>query len=278
MLLGGWQWPMTNFEIETSFGEPSNESVSPGVELLSDSDEVLSAEEGELVFAARAPQSRGDIPYALGSFVVLEHEGDFRSLYAHLDRQVELDDSSVGEGATLGGVGRTGLRGGNTLGFRIIDVQRHAYVNPLSILPKLEDESAPQIEEVELSRGDRRIWSSSADEAESEAVTEGRAQLSARIYDGDGGGVYRGEGTPHSVSVLMNGEQEFSVTLETLVLADGEMRFSKRGTGAGMYGADERMQLGSYDVTPGTNLLEIIAVDHAGNEQVMSYEILGETE
>lgn len=277
MLLSGWQWPMTNFDIDTSFGEPENASVSPGLRLSSDSNEVVSAEDGELVFTARASRSPDSIPYTLGDFVVLEHEGGFRSLYADLERRPDIDNPVLEAGATLGTLGRSTPRGGGNLGFRVIDVRREAYVNPRSILPELDDVTAPRIEEVELFRGGQRIWSSSMADAETQAVREGQAKLRARIYD-EGENLYRDEVPPHSVTVLMNGQQEFSVSLETLSLHNGEVRFGGTRMGTDLYGPDGRIRLGTYEITPRTNLFEIIALDHAGNERVVSFEILGEGE
>mgnify|MGYP006272010147 CR=1 FL=1 len=276
LLLGAWQWPVPDVRIEVSFGQPLAAGVSPGLRLVSDSDRVAPAEEGEVVFATEPDGGSRSIPHGLGNFVVLEHEGGFRSLYAHLEDRGSLP-AIAGTDTDLGGVGQTGFSPGNTLGFRIIDTERDAYVNPLLLLPELEDGTGPRIENVELLRSERTIWPPAGQDqgqlAAGTAIEAGPAELRARVYDPATDGPYRSSASPYSVTVFVNGQESFEVALETLSREAGRLVFSSSTPSGTLYAPDGRLRLGRAELTPGANLVEIVARDVAGNERVMTFEI-----
>lgn len=270
--LGAWQWPLSGFDIEVSFGEPTPAGVSPGLDLVSEGGPVMPADEGEVVFSFD-PAARADgIPHGLGSFLVLEHEGGLRSLYAHLERSGADAANSVSSGDALGEVGRTGFSGGNTLSFRIIDVERGAYVNPMILLPELEDGTAPVITDATLARGTATFPARTG-----AAMPVGTAELTARVFDPASGGPYRSEATPHSIVVFVNGQEEFSVVIETLGGSGGELTFADGRPAESLYTDEGRFRLGRVEIGPGNNLIELIAEDHAGNERVVSFRIAGES-
>jgi hypothetical protein len=273
LVLGAWTWPVEEFSIDLGFAVPTDRALSPGLELVAQAGPVGAAAEGELVFAFDAEVHRGTIPHGLGSFLVLEHEGGFRSLYAHLDRDPGDATVEFGEAEQVGVVGRTGFSGGNTLGFRVIDSERGAYVNPMILLPELEDGTAPRIEDVRLSRG-------SADVAvgQGASLPQGPARLSALVYDPGSDGPYRGDTAPYAVTVFANGRESFSVAFETLSRSDENIRVSGAYTRSELFDEEGRLRLGNIEIAPGGNLIEIIAEDHAGNEREASFQITGESE
>ncbi|MFP4373642.1 MAG: peptidoglycan DD-metalloendopeptidase family protein [Spirochaetaceae bacterium] len=273
LVLGAWQWPVTEFSIGVGFGVPNDESLSPGLELVSSAETVRAAADGELVFAFDAESHRAAIPHALGSFLVLEHHGGLRSVYAHLDRDPEDTALEFAEDDPVGVVGRTGFAGGNTLGFRIIDTERAAYVNPMILLPELEDETAPRIESVQLSRGSTVV---AADPDAS--LPEGPARLSALVYDPGGEGPYRDDAAPYSVTVFANGRESHRLVFETLSRSGERITVSGGYAREDLYDEEGRLQLGSIEIAPGNNLIEIVAEDHVGNERVESIRITGEGE
>lgn len=273
LVLGGWTWPVEEFSINLGFGVPGDATLSPGLELVAEDGPVSAAAKGELVFAFDSEDHRRAIPHGLGNFLVLEHEGGFRSLYSHLDR--ESGDATVefAEEDPVGVVGRTGFSAGNTLGFRIVDSERGAYVNPMILLPELEDGTAPRITEVRLSRG-----SVDVPVGRGASLERGAAQLSALVYDPGADGPYRGDGAPYAVTVFANGRESFRVTFETLSLRDGRVTVSGQYTQEELYDDEGRLQLGRVEIAPGGNLIEIIAEDYAGNERVASFQVTGGSE
>ena len=272
-VLGAWQWPVDDFSIDVSFAEPRDGGLTPGLQIVAGADPVRPAAEGELVFAMDAAAGSSRIPHGLGSFVVLQHEGGFRSLYAHLQRDHGLRMREFAESDTLGAVGLSGFAGGNTLGFRIIDAERDAYVNPMILLPELEDGTAPRITDVVLTRGQ-----STYSVSPGARVPTGPARLRARIYDPGSDGPYRGDGSTYSVVVFVNGQQQFDLALETLRMAGGEVMITDEHAAADLYDEEGRFRLGRVDIAPGGNLIEIITEDHAGNERMATFQITGASE
>jgi len=67
-----------------------------------------------------------------GQFVIIDHQIDYVTLYAHLDRVLVKEGEVVGQGQVLGTVGSTGNSTGPHLHFEIRDFGR--LTNPLEIL------------------------------------------------------------------------------------------------------------------------------------------------
>jgi murein DD-endopeptidase MepM/ murein hydrolase activator NlpD len=67
-----------------------------------------------------------------GYFVILDHQIDYLTLYAHLDRVLVSEGEVVGKGQVIGTVGTTGNSTGPHLHFEIRDFGR--LINPLEIL------------------------------------------------------------------------------------------------------------------------------------------------
>ncbi|MFP4066275.1 MAG: murein hydrolase activator EnvC family protein [Spirochaetaceae bacterium] len=279
LVLGGWQWPASDFRVEESFAARNDWGVSPGVRLLSSNDPVTASASGEVVFIGTGPPGGGNggadrgIPHGLGSFVVLEHEGGFRSLYGNLEEPRLEGKRVLAEGDVVGSIGRTGFSGGNTLGFRILDTEQQAYVNPMLLLPQLDDDVPPRVEDVVLTRGEK-LW-----ELEGEPeVTPGGAELRARIYDADGnGGPYRAPATVRSITVAMNDEETTAIELESLVDREGRLLLGESRPVQELYDEEGRVRLGSIEVGPGESRIEITARDHAGNKERVEFLLRGES-
>ena len=67
-----------------------------------------------------------------GRFVVIDHQIDYVTLYAHLDRILVHEGEIVGQGQVIGTVGSTGNSTGPHLHFEIRDFGR--LTNPLELL------------------------------------------------------------------------------------------------------------------------------------------------
>ena len=88
---------------------------------------VVASAAGTVTFAG------GDACCSYGYYVVVDHGGGYRTLYAHLSDFVVGRGQAVRQGQLLGYVGETGASFGPHLHF---EVQLNgAVVNPLSYLP-----------------------------------------------------------------------------------------------------------------------------------------------
>jgi murein DD-endopeptidase MepM/ murein hydrolase activator NlpD len=67
-----------------------------------------------------------------GNFVIIDHNIDYLTLYAHLDQIVVKEKDVVAQGQVIGTVGSTGNSTGPHLHFEIRDFGRR--INPLDLL------------------------------------------------------------------------------------------------------------------------------------------------
>ena len=123
-------WPLAG-PINSPFG-PRWGKFHAGIDIGSPHyQEVVAAADGEVIYAA---DSRG----GLGKAVVLQHDADLRTVYAHLSVVIARESQTVRQGQPIGGVGDTGHATGPHLHF---EVRRNGSpVNPVDYLPATIDD------------------------------------------------------------------------------------------------------------------------------------------
>jgi murein DD-endopeptidase MepM/ murein hydrolase activator NlpD len=89
---------------------------------------ILAAESGYVVYTGR--QFHG-----YGKLIVIEHNDEWASLYAHLDKFLVKEGDFVKRGEAIGEMGRSGHATGSHLHFEIRD--NRLPVDPASVLPTL---------------------------------------------------------------------------------------------------------------------------------------------
>ncbi|HUP19754.1 MAG TPA: peptidoglycan DD-metalloendopeptidase family protein [Gemmatimonadota bacterium] len=113
---GSLDWPV-NGEILERFGRSrhavyNTEVVNNGIDIRAPrGSPVRAVEEGEVVYA--------DWNGGYGQMIILDHDGGYYSLYAHLDRFAVGIGQRVAKGASVGTVGETGSLVGPKLHFEI---------------------------------------------------------------------------------------------------------------------------------------------------------------
>ena len=122
---GTFRWPIEAARIASGFG-PRNGSFHDGID--------IAAPEGTAVRASRA----GRVIYSdelrgYGKVVIVEHEGDWVTLYAHNSRNEVDEGDTVAAGDLVSRVGATGRATGPNLHFEIR--RRNAARDPLLYLP-----------------------------------------------------------------------------------------------------------------------------------------------
>ena len=119
-----FHWPLTAFGISQGFS-----GYHPGMDLTDPA--------GTPVFAAAG----GTVIYTgwdlsgYGRHVIIRHDGDIETLYAHLSKIDVRDGQDVAKSTKIGEVGATGHATGNHLHFEVH--VRGTPVNPLDVLPEL---------------------------------------------------------------------------------------------------------------------------------------------
>ena len=79
-------WPVTDRIITGTFGEDRGDHFHHGIDLGGGDQEVHPVLPGELVFRYDEEDDYSSLPRGVGSFVVLHHEQDILSFYAHLQK------------------------------------------------------------------------------------------------------------------------------------------------------------------------------------------------
>jgi len=274
ILLSSFQWPVENFEFGSGFAQNRFGGFSPGVTLRAKGESISPVGSGEIVFALRENEKPYTIPSGLGSFCVIDHERNLRSLYSHLLDIPKLDNGGemVSPETVLGTVGGSGFAMGETLFLMLYDMEVNQLVNPLLLLPERKDDTKPVIgglylknidesEEIQLIRSGM-------------TVDAGQKILLAGMYDPVSGAVTM-KRVPYEISAYVNGEEVSRRILEGLSEDDCCLTLvdQKEGKFEQIYHNSGRVRLGTVTVRPGTANIEVVARDFAGNRGVFRTSI-----
>lgn len=250
----GWDWPVPGGFVVAGIGPYREGAILPGILIAGNRESVQAAADGEVVFALDPQECRHCLPSVLGTTVVLHHERGFRTVYGHLESMRDLRGGVI-SGTVLGDLGQSGAALGRRLFFQVVDSQRGVAVNPLLVLPAVQDSEPPRIGAVDLVQPN----------APSEVVENRR--IAAEIVDVLPTAGREAEVFPYSVELLVDGQLKFELVLDAIGVDDagggwitvGGVRLSDVANGSG------RLDLGMYPVVPGVTVIEVIATDHVGN-------------
>ncbi|MCF7929485.1 MAG: M23 family metallopeptidase, partial [Spirochaetia bacterium] len=196
---GAIDWPVEDRYLTATFGESRIDHFHTGIDLGREQ-EVKPVERGELVFINDS-RMYGTIPSGMGNFIILEHAGKIRSVYAHLaPNSIPVNRERFQKRDTLGIIGESGYSLGKHLHFELIDRKLDRLVNPLLVLPPNRDEQAPVIESLRfnelepVSPGGRVITENT------------ELPISIVTYDPSAEADYFLPTAPYSIEVRVNGE------------------------------------------------------------------------
>ncbi|OHD14255.1 MAG: hypothetical protein A2Z96_06105 [Spirochaetes bacterium GWB1_48_6] len=269
-------WPLKFPEIRRVFLQTSTTGLFPGTEIVGPSPEVLAPEKGEVVFVSQQKNTQlQNLPSALEGFVILAHEENLRSTVAQITPSVFLTS-------------KTQLLAGERMGtvldpaqprvrMFVFDQQLSTVVNPQMVLPSMEDKRSPLIFDALL------------------VSEEGKDSLSIlknnRIAHGywslvlDAGDPQNSNGRDYlkgiySVNGFHNGTEFFRCTAESLKTTEGRYFFFETGDQSPKVARDIRAgertwNLGKLFITEGTNIIEIVITDYAGNESSRIFNLRG---
>ncbi|OGG29808.1 hypothetical protein A2973_00350 [Candidatus Gottesmanbacteria bacterium RIFCSPLOWO2_01_FULL_49_10] len=123
-----FQWPISRFGLTTRFS-----LGHPGLDLTSPKGTAIKpVSEGKVLWIKR-------LSWGYGNHVLVEHDGDAKSLYAHLSKVEVKEGQTIDKDTIVGEVGSTGWSTGNHLHLEIY--QDGIPVNPLEVLPTVSLES-----------------------------------------------------------------------------------------------------------------------------------------
>lgn len=262
--VSSWEWPADPYTVSALFGQSRRGTFSRGIEFDSGVGPVYPVADGVVVFRKEAGSG---IRTQTGTTVIVEHPRGFRSIYSNLDPGTTPAVGMAVEADTklgaVGGSGNTALAspaGRREWQLLIYDTEAGAYVNPMLLLPAVDDDVPPIIESVYLQD----------DEALFDLRLE--SQIPAGTYEllvgcGDRLTTNGPSVAPYSVAILTNGMELSSVEHDELIVEKGEPRLMSAST---LSHEQARTENGEYiaggaQLPPGRAVLEIIVTDFAGN-------------
>jgi hypothetical protein len=263
-----FDWPVKKVVISATFGENRGDHFHAGIDLAGGEQDVMPIAAGEVVFSFEEGEDPCSVPVGLGSFLVVEHQGGVRSLYAHLakgsmDRKAGMLDGS----RPLGRVGETGYSVGKHLHLAIIDSEMRSLINPLLVLPPLADRQSPSIREIFLRSGSELEALRSGAQ-----VKPGGAEILATLYDLREDVKFAWRLAPYRISLHQDGREVASLLMDglherpakaggpELALLQSNLSFRQVYDGQWLY------RLGELRFLAGQITLSVIAEDYAGNE------------
>jgi hypothetical protein len=268
---GALDWPLPEASVSATFGTTAKGRLVTGVALAASGGLVRSSEEGEIVFTAEEGLSPSGLPMALGSFVIVEHRREMSGVYSHLAPGSVSDYlRSVRSGDILGRVGVSGWTEGEGLCFQIFDRKERRWVNPLLLLPPLDDDSPPVIRSLSLLR-DGKAYQLGA----SARVSQGTYALVLETSDISDAAWTAGPLAPHSVRLSMNGEVVAKAIFDVAGESRGELVFfsSEPRSATAIRGGEGRYILAERLLTRGRVVFEAVVEDAAGNRRSASWTV-----
>ena len=263
-----WQWPTETFSPSVAFGQSSGGAYSRGMELIGEVQPVYPITAGTVIYVRGSDENS---PSQLGTTVVVEHDRGFRSFYGHLEEGTTPEPGTVVTEATqIGLVGETGTAGRPTLFFSILDTEAGAYVNPLLLLPVVEDVIAPTVISV-LAQSETSLY----DLSTRSSLPAGEYLLFVECEDRwDRTGELI---TPYSVVVLVDGQEHMVITHDRIVFSDGYPRVEPGPPVPhdGLHIGGRSYVTGWFTVPIGRTLIEVIVSDFSGNESSVVVEVIG---
>ena len=265
--LGAFQWPSEPDSITRSFCEVSEQSVLKGIHFTSPGS-IRPFDAGELVFRS-VPDPFSPLPGGKDSLLVIQHENGFQSVYEGLDPTVvisvadRISSSDYLDPEPLISSYR----------FSIRDARLERLVNPLLLLPGLNDHTPPEMSSLCLvSKEGERFQIE-----ENRSLPAGSYLVYARVSDR-----IRKKGElemmPYCISLYNLGSLQAERKLDTLVQTGPVLSLQDGIPLQDLYDEEGCLYLGEMVLNSGTASIEITMEDFFGNEssRMFSFTVMRE--
>lgn len=243
---------------KTRFGE-----VERGI-TYADSENVRVAGHGFLLMKF---QKKYGFPSTLGNSVIIAHDNGLVSVYGNLEDESITEFDNIQSGSTIARTGNSAFGNSGDLIFQVIDTVQKAKLNPLLLLPEIQDKSRPALDSLVLTNSqgtDYAIY-------QNRRIRPGEYRVYVSSYDTIG---RPGVRMPvYKTTFFVNGQEICEMRTETLKEKDGTLYYSgdseikvKADTGKGT-------EIGSVLLKPGKNTVSVELVDLAKNSSTFNWVI-----
>ena len=260
--LFSFEWPVEDTTILSTFGESEEGIYKTAVQVGVGRQPVRAVLDGEVLYYNAGRTERWGPQSGLGNYVVLAHPGGLRSVYSHLDQPFRAR-FSISQGDTIGSTGESGYSRMRNVGLSIIDVESGQYINPLILLPPVNDVTAPVIQNLYMFEDE------TMEQIDDVIIVEpGEIRIVMKAFDLGEAVRFFNPMNVFQILVYVNGVEKTALSFEgimeqegALVLAGGE-NYSVNDLFAERF----LFELGTFTMQPGESRMEIIVKDYIGNE------------
>lgn len=264
-----YQWPSNKEFLKSLFATVDNKTAQDGIKFSSNDQAIYPLTEGEIIFYQDSFKF-GDLDYSgdEGNLLVLNHKGDFKSFYRNFIPSDGFDYSSIILQSEMIGVSTNKA---DDFIFSIYDDKKSEYINPQQILPFLEDDIEPVINNVFLENNDkllRVVWNKS--------LPQGLSRIYIDAWDVIKIDKKLRKFVPFSIYIFVDGFEKFHVSFSSIKEVDGELFFSGvENVPVNLFYSRESLLFGGeVYLTRGRSLIEVVVKDNNGNEASKSYSVL----
>ena len=258
-----FDWPLKKKALLSSFCQDNGEGFSVGIHLSGPDEPVYPIAPGEIIFIHEAGEDYFSLPYGLGNFLVLWHEGSIQSAYCQLKTgSINRDKIKPDKDEAIGIVGNTGATIGGNLRLIIFNIEENEILNPIkNLIPYYEDKKTPLIRGIYMKRDNKINQLKNR-----QVIPEGKAEILVNSYDlrEDKNRIW--EIAPYKILLFHNGQKISQVSFDAIrekeneqILNGKELKFRD------IYEDNWMYKLGEINFHEGTSHILIRVNDFAGN-------------
>jgi hypothetical protein len=264
-------WPVESPKLAATFGTSAKGRIVTGIAIAASNGLVRSIDDGELAFAFDGGTTPSGLPSTLGSFVVVEHPNGLAAVYAHLlPGSVSGYLTTVKRDTILGSIGSSGWTEGQGLLLEVFDRRKGNWVNPLLLLPAIDDGKAPTIRSVALMSKDKSYVL-----GETKSILQGTYQVAADVFDATDAPWTAGPLAPYVIRLSIDGTELSREVFDVAVGKDGRLSLFSASPRplSELRTTDGRYLLAEHLFTRGRSIIELSAEDAVGNRRDLSWSV-----
>ena len=254
-------WPTDTQNFLRLFGQCVGESTFEQGLTFENASTVCAADDGVLLITLDKKYGTGAFPSTLGNALVFLHDDGLQTVYGNLEDTVIFRNRVTTES-------NSGWGKANTLIFQVSDSQKKVYINPLLLLPSVDDKIAPQIQNIILINEQNTVFQMNGQKN----VRQGSYELYADVSDtvSQGGLSF----SPFRITIFVNGTNIRTIPFETIAEKDSDSYLGNTAfTDTLLYRRKNELYLGKIILSRGKSDILITARDITGNEKSERFTI-----
>ncbi len=255
-IMASFRWPLVDGSITSTFGESRWDHFHDGIDMVSGDPKVFPVEAGALLFFwDRAIFPLENYPGG-GNYSILEHRNGLCSIYMHLENGLPRK-SIFTNGDPVGIMGNTGHSFARHIHFSIVRPAEGVSVNPMTLLPAMEDGAPPRIDEIAFRIGEKIVIVRDGADIRLTRHYPLLVKISDSVSGKGAMGVFR-------LSASHNGKKVTEVEFRDIARSPRGARVSGMGFNR-LFDRDGYYKIENIVYAEGVNRVEISASDYAGN-------------